>query len=88
MERRTVSHSSLDSAHVAAPDVGRIRKGLLRQLLVLTDLPDAVAQATKGRVFGGLPRLSWHDKGCSFVVSFQTTPDRTQRFGPNEEIRL
>ena len=72
VQRGAVPHATFDAAHVAAADSGDVRKSLLGDVLLFSEMTDASAESLEGGVFGALASLPRHGRDAR--------PSR--RFGP------
>ena len=74
MERRAVSYTAFDAAHVASPDLREIRQALLREALALPERSNPLPQPFKGRVFGGFAGLARHAADADSLRPFGPRP--------------
>lgn len=82
MERRTVSNSSFDPAHVAAPDLRPVGECLLGEVLLLAQLTDSCSQSSEDEMFGWLTGRAWHATYAGVSCPFGPRP-----IGYNEKPR-
>ena len=82
VERGTVSNSSFDPAHVAAPDLRSVGECLLGEVLLLAQLTDSRSQSSEGEMLGWLTGRAWHATYAGVSCPFGPRP-----IGYNERPR-
>jgi len=74
VQRRAISHTPLDAAHVASTDVGEIGKFFLRYVALRAEVANSGAEPLQDRVFGRLPGLPGHGPDARSLHPIEPRP--------------